>query len=204
MVNEKKLSCNEFGVFQLYGEKGLSWEESDGRKKVLYASAKEDFNGSMNFSIYTQGFKQLNEDYDVKFATVSKVQEICKLLSSQEVEFPIESVLIDAHGFPHEIFFSDQPGGRFYSWSKIPEKCFETLSPTAKIYLISCNSGVDLKMDISCAQHLADVTGRSVIAAMDELNLHKYQKEQMYTLFKESNGLIKNVTQLFTKQIEGN
>ncbi len=149
------------GTFKEHQEY-LRLNRDDLRPKVLYLSAKEDYNGALDPK--ADLLSPISKQFDLKFKKVKSFEEICREVKDASKVGKLANVVINAHGEPNSMGLS--------GINEIVRKhefgsCFSDLTPSGKIILNSCYAGAPQLGDThdNIAQTIADKAKRTVIAA---------------------------------------
>lgn len=91
-------------------------------------------------------------------------KDICQFINEAKIQQgrPIDYLTIMAHGQPTYNVWKDDV--KIDTETLFAANCFDALHPQAKVVLVSCLTGQKVMEGINLAQHIADVTGKQVIA----------------------------------------
>ncbi len=180
MSISEKLLRTVFPSFLVPEENLLRFHEADLREQMLLVSATDDSDGALNPHLIAGVLSQLNKNFDTKYAHVTSVSQICKLVKSAGKVGKLTNLFILGHGSPSPITVAEDAPAQaiFRNWIFPTNKriynqnfadCFNGLKPYAKIVLISCSTGGERWLFDNIAQRIADGSKRLVLAPPTEV-----------------------------------
>lgn len=151
-------------------------EESNANKNAdapvsLVIKAKYDLNGIFSAAPAQSCLLQIAKTYQVAIKTIEDAREFGQAIRDAHIHLgkKISFLVVMAHGYSDQLQFGDKISWYqfwrkpFYQKNCILEKDFSLLTPDARIFLYSCNSGLGI------AQAISNVSKKIVYAPIGDV-----------------------------------
>jgi len=159
---KEKLTAYETKLKNFYGEQFLYFKSNGHQEKFLILTAEADHNGSLDPIEHYYMIYQLSKQFDVKFRTITCVNDIQREIQTATQFGRIMGLMIHAHGNPFYISLSDDPNIALLDAHSISADTFAGLDPQCVIALFSCDTANLLD---GVAYHVANCAKRVTYAA---------------------------------------
>ena len=163
-IEGEDLALYEDIIEQLLGKKYLYFISNDEKEKFLILSAADDYNGALNpsYGSFCEDLKLLNECFDIRFHTISKVSEIETEINLAAQTGKVTALMLRAHGSPESMQFGSDPDTGILRKGELSPTTFKNLDPDCVIILESCETAQYVG---SLAYYIADLAQRVTYAA---------------------------------------
>ena len=163
-IEGEELHLYEDVIEQLLGKKYLYFISGNGQEKFLILSAADDWNGALNpsYGLFCEDLKLLNECFDIKFHTISKVSEIETEINLAAQAGRVTALMLRAHGSPEAMQFGADPDTGILRKGELSPTTFKNLDPDCIIILESCETAQYVG---SLAYYIANLAQRVTYAA---------------------------------------
>ncbi|HEX2579545.1 MAG TPA: hypothetical protein VHK67_03990 [Rhabdochlamydiaceae bacterium] len=135
---KEKLSPYEAKLRDLGGEHFLYFKQSGPQEKFLILTAEADHNGALDPCNIASLMNQLSKRFDVKFRTITCVDDIQREIQNATQFGRVMGLLINAHGHPVYMHLSNNPNTGWLDIRTITAELFTGLDPSCVIALYSC------------------------------------------------------------------
>ena len=159
-----QLTEQEEIIREFYGEDYLYFKRNGPEEKFLILSAESDHNGALHPNRIISVIRQLSQRFDVKFRTISVVEDIPKEIQNATQFGRITGLMLNAHGNSSSILLSYDLNGWLTNKTISPD-LFSGLDPRCVIALRSCRVASDL--NVSIAYRVANASQRVTFAPDD-------------------------------------
>ncbi len=140
---KENLSPHENAVKEKLGMKYLYFKKGDKREKFLILSAQSDHNGTLDPSNridFLKDNEKLNKRFDVKFRTISRVEDIKTEIELAAQTGKVTGLLLRAHGNPDCMVFGSDPECGTLWQGVFPAGIFSKLDLECIMGLFSCKT----------------------------------------------------------------
>jgi hypothetical protein len=163
---KEQLTEHETKIRNLCGEEYLYFKRQGPEEKFLILSSEADHNNALNPVWTSFLIDQLSKRFDVKFRTVSCVEDVQREIESATQMGRVMGLMLSAHGSPTSMLLGyDLNDGRLTSRTISPA-LFSGLDPRCIIALKSC--GTARYSYFSVAYRVANLSKRITFAADDD------------------------------------
>jgi hypothetical protein len=163
---KEQLTEQEVKIRNLCGEEYLYFKKQGPEEKFLILSTEADHNKGLNPVWTSFIIDKLKQKFDVKFRTISSVEDIQREIQSAIQMGRVMGLMLRAHGSPTSMLLSyDLNDGRLTSRT-ISSDLFSGLDPRCVIVLESC--GTASYPYFSVAYRIANLSKRVTFAADDD------------------------------------
>ncbi len=163
---KEQLSEQEVKIRTLCGEEYLYFKRQGPEEKFLILSTEADHNKGLNPLWTSFMIDKLSKKFDVKFRTVSCVEDVQREIQSATQMGRVTGLMLRAHGSPTSMLLGyDLNNGRLTSQT-ISADLFAGLDPRCVIVLESC--GTASYQHFSIAYRVANLSKRVTFAADDD------------------------------------
>lgn len=135
---KEKLTAYETTLRNLGGEPFLYFKQYGRQEKFLILTSEADHNGAFYPSKYLYMIDKLSKRFDVKFRTITCVNDIQREIQTATQFGPVMGLMIQAHGNPFFMHLSDDPNTGLLKTQTISADTFAGLDPQCVIVLNSC------------------------------------------------------------------
>ncbi len=147
----------------------MYFKQNGPEEKFLILSTEADHNGALNPKYITGLINQLSNRFDVKYRTISVVEDIQREITSATQFGRVTGLMLWAHGSPKSILLSYNLANGSLTNETISPDLFSGLDPSCVIALRSCSTGY--YPYFSLAYRVANRSKRITFAAADVTNI---------------------------------
>jgi hypothetical protein len=159
-----QLTEQEEIIREFYGEDYLYFKRNGHEEKFLILTAEADHNNALNPLYIVSLIDQLSQRFDVKFRTISHIEDIPKEIQNATQFGPVTGLMLNAHGNSSGIRISYDLNGRLTNQTISPD-LFSGLDPRCVIALRSCSVANDPNFGV--AYRVANASLRVTFAPDD-------------------------------------
>lgn len=176
------LSPYENIVKEQLGTKYLYFKKGDKREKFLILNAEKDPDNAFHPGLgsFLNDIEKLNERFDVKFRTISKIEDIGHEIELAAQAGKVTGLMLRAHGSPFSMEFGSDPVFGILRNETIPLGMFSKLDPECIVVLDSCSTAKD--PDSSLAYELASQLQQVIYATDGALKSHTGTDLRLFSL----------------------
>lgn len=168
-TRKTELSKYEKSVRDILGEEFLYFKRTGPEEKFLILCADVDHNSAFDPWRIKPIIKKLSEKYDVKFRTVSKVEDIQREIRVASQIGRVMGLLLRGHGEPLFIQLNRDLSTGLLNSRDITPSLFEGLDPACVIALDSCSTAG--YPHFSIAYRIANLSQRITFAAANNFTI---------------------------------
>jgi hypothetical protein len=137
---KQQLTKQEETIKLFCGEEYLYFKQNGPEEKFLILTAEADHNGALNPLLLKSLMEQLSKRFDVKFRTISVVEDIPREITSATQFGPITGMMLNAHGTQQYMLLSYAPNNGSLTNETITPDLFSGLDPRCVIAIRSCDT----------------------------------------------------------------
>lgn len=199
---KEQLTEQETKLKNFCGEEYLYFKANGPEEKFLILTAEADHNGALNPLFLKPLIEQLSKRFDVKFRTISVVEDIPREITNAAQFGPITGLMLSIHGCFSGMKLSDDFNNGWLTNENITPDLFTGLDPRCVIALKSCSTAK--YPYIGVAYRVANCSQRVTFAA--DNNCAGIKLEQLdpleFSLNNSYDWKRKKWVQVNTKKIE--
>ncbi len=137
---KETLTKHENTIKLLLGEDYLYFKRKGPEEKFLILTAETDYNNGFNPLYIESIIRTLSQKFDVKFRTISTVEDIEKEVRIASQIGRVMGLMLRAHGSPTDMLLSHNSDSGLLNSKTISPELFAGLDPNCIIVLSSCST----------------------------------------------------------------
>ena len=137
---KQQLTAQEEELKKFCGEEYLYFKQNGPEEKFLILTAEADHNGALNPLYLKSLIDQLSKRFDVKFRTISVIEDIPREITSAAQFGPITGLMLNIHGSFFGMEISEDFNNGWLTNGNITPDLFTGLDPRCVIALKSCST----------------------------------------------------------------